>query len=301
MRINGADLEFWFDGTEVPVISANVSAEFNTEESTDTATPGTGKDYEVIRAARSLQIEANLYGPDGAEITTGTLTAGQRYRVTGGTITEGSKTYGLGQIFESDGTGTASATNKVKPLGAKITGKDMALSLNSVDIPVTDIEYNVKFDEIDVTDSSTTGDAKETEVTRADRETKVTCIVHDTVADILTSAPAEQPAVLDFSATTNVSGKIIATSKNITNNTKEFSKVDYSFKWRGEPTEVNLGLVAGLTKAIKVILKRGTTTNKEYVGNAVITSKSAKASISGLATVSYTVSISGALTENVAN
>lgn len=300
MRINGADLEFWFDGAEVPVISADVNAEFDVEESTDTATPGTGKDHEVIRAARSLQIEANLYEPDGAEISTGTLTAGQRYRVTAGTITEGANTYLLGQIFESDGTGEASGTNKVKPLGTKITGKNMALAL-AADVPVTDIDYNVTFDEVDVTDSDTTGDAKESEVTRADRETKVTCVVHNDDTDILTSAPTEQDAELEFSSTTGVSGKIIATSKNVKNNTKEFSKVDYTFKWRGEPTETNLGLPAGVTKAVKVILKRGATTNKEYTGSAIITAKNAKASISGLATVSYSVSISGALTENVAN
>ncbi|MEW6507180.1 MAG: hypothetical protein AB1432_05485 [Bacteroidota bacterium] len=301
MRINGADLEFWFDGAEVPVVSADVNTDFDTEESTDTATPGTGKDYEVIRAARSLQIEANLYEPDGAEITSGPLTAGTRYRVTGGAINEGVNIYETGRIFESNGTGIATETNKVKPLGSKITGKEMALALNSVEVPVTDIDFNVTFSEIDVTDSATTGDSKEMEVTRADRETKVTCIVHHNVADLLTTSPVEQPADLDFSATIGVAGKIIATSKNIKNNTKEFSKVDYSFRWRGEPTETNLGLVAGSRKAIKVILKRGATMNKEYIGNAVITAKSAKANISGIATVSYTLSISGALAENVAN
>lgn len=300
-RITGKDLEVWWDGAEVPATSANLSAQFDTVDSTDTATPGTGKDVEIIRAARTFTVEAELYEPDGAEVATGTLTAGTRYRVTAGTITETGGTYTVGMIFESDGTGTASTNNKVKPLGARVTGKDMALTYNSADVPLTEADFSVKFNELDVTDSSTSGDAKETEVSRADRESKVTGIVRDTVADLLTTAPVKHAAELALSANVKVSGYAVLVSKNVVDNVNDVSKIDYSLKWLGSPTETALGIITGTSKAFKIILKRGSSTNKEYTGTAVLVSKTIKAGISGLATVSYGFTISGALTENVAS
>ena len=301
MKVVGKDLEFWWDSAEVPVLSENLTAQFDTQESTDSATPTTGKDHDVIRASRSFTIEANLYEPLGAEKTSGTLTAGTRYIVTGGTITEGSNSYTAGMIFESDGTGTASATNKVKPLGSRITGKDMALTYDSLDVPVTDVDFNLKYDELDATDSSTTGDAKEIEVSRADRETKVTCIIRDTGTDLLTTAPVQKTVEIAFSSNAKINGYMLPVAKNVVDSVNDVAKIDYTFKWIGAPTESNLGLTAGISKAFKVLLKRGTSTHKEYTGNAVITAKNVKANISGMATVSYTMMITGALTESVAN
>lgn len=300
-KVKGKDLEFWWDGAEVPIISENLSVQFDTNENTDSATPGTGKDYDVLRASRTFQIEANLYEPDGAEIASGTLTQGTRYRVTAGTITEGANTYNLGEIFESDGTGAASASNKVKPLGSKINGKSMALDFNSAVIPVTDIDFNLKYDELDSTDSSTVGDSKETEVSRADRETKITGIVRDTVADLLTTNPIARTTSLQFSSNVKIDGQMIPIAKNVIDAVKDVAKIDYSFKWIGLPTETNFGLPAGIVKPFKIILKRGTSQNKEYLGNAVITAKSAKSNISASATINYTLSINGELTENAAN
>ena len=300
-KVSGKDLELWFDGAEVPVESVNFSTQFDTLDGTDSATPGDGKDTEVSRATRSFTVDAKMYEPDGTEITSGTLTAGQRYKVTGGSITEGSNTYAVGQIFESDGTGTATTTNKVVPLGSRITGKDMAFTFNGSSVPVTDIDFNLSYDELDGTDSDTTGDAKETEVSRAERETAITGIVRDTAADLLTTSPVKKAATLEFSTTTKVAGYIIPISKSIVDNVNDLVKIDYSFKWVGAPTETNMGLPAGVVKPIKIILKRGSTTNKEYTGNAVITKKSAKSNIAGMATINYTFSINGALAENVAN
>lgn len=300
-RVKGKDLEFWWDGKEIPITTGNINVQFDTADGTDTATPGDGKDEEIMRAARSFSIEANLYEPDEAEIATGTLTKEIRYRVTAGSITEGSNTYEVGRIFESDGTGTASATNKVKPLGSRITGKTLAMTYDGAAFPVTDIDFNLKYDELDGTDSSSTGDSKETDVSRASRDTKITGIVRDTVADLLTTNPVKKAATLTFSPTTSVSGNILPISKNPTNKTTDLAKIDYSFKWIGVPTETNLGIVAGIEKPFKLIFKRGATTNKEYTGNAVITAKAAKVSFNSIATISYTVSINGALAENVAN
>ncbi len=299
-KITGKDLEFWVDGKEIPVESVDLQAQFDTLEATDSATPGDGKDTEVARATRSFTVEANLYEPDGATISDGSLTKGVRYRVVSGTITEDQGTFTEGQIFESDGTGTAT-NGSVAPLGNRITGKDMEFSFDGASVPVTDIDFNVSFDELDGTDSETTGDAKETEVSRAERDTAITVIAREDQADLLTTDPQKKAAVLSFSSTTKVEGFIIPISKEISDNVSDFAKINYSFKWVGKPTETNIGLEAGVVKPFKIILKRGGSSNKEYTGNAIITKKSVKSNIEQKATISYTFSINGALNESVAS
>ncbi len=300
-KVTGKDLEFWWDGAEYPIISETLSEIFDQLESTDTATPGDGKDFEVGRAARSFSIESNLYTPDGTEVVTGTLTAGTRYRVTGGTITETQGSFTLGMIFKSDGTGTASATNKVKPLGSKVTGKDMSFTFNSTEIPATSIDVSTKYDQLDGTDTETTGDASETIVSRADRESKVSGIVRSESADILTTNPTPQNATVQFASGQTIGGKVIPVSKEIADEVNGYAKVDYTFKWRGAPVETAVGLTPAVEKAFKIILKRGASTNKEYTGTAIITEKAISAEIKGLAKVSYTVQINGAVTYAVAN
>lgn len=298
MKIVGKDLEFWFDGQEVPVNQATLSAAFDTIEATDSATPDTGKDFLASRASRTFSIEAFLYEPDGAEISSGSLTAGVRYRVTAGSIIETQGTFTAGQIFESDGSGVASASDKVVPLGSKIAGTDMSLLVNAVNVPLTDLDFSLTYDELDVTDSETTGDAKETEVSRADRETRVSGIVRADAADLLTTTPSPVDATLTFGLTATVDGKILPISKEITDSVNDVAKIDYSFKWIGFPTETGCGLVAGVQKPFKIILKRGGIANKEYTGNCIITAKTVKGTISGIVSITYTVSINGAMVEN---
>ncbi|MBS4034402.1 MAG: hypothetical protein KGZ85_08065 [Ignavibacterium sp.] len=296
-KVVGKDLEFWFDGIEHPVVSVSPATEFDTEDTTDTATPGDGKDFEVIRGARSFNIEAIMYEPAGAEINTGTLVAGVRYRVTAKDTVLAA--YDVGQLFEAAGTEVMSATDKVVPLGAKVTGKAMSFEFDSSPYPVRELGFNLAYDELDGTDSETTGDAKETEVSRAERETTLSAIMRDEDADLLSSNPTAEDVALELSATTKVEGTAIVTTKNITNPTTGFAEVNYSLKWKGVPTETNFGLAAGVQKAFKLIFKRGVVTNKEYTGNAVITAKSVSCNVSGVARITYTVRVNGAQTENV--
>lgn len=296
-KVVGKDLEFWFDGIEHPVVSVSPATEFDTEDTTDTATPGDGKDFEVIRAARSFNVEAILYEAPGAEIATGTLVAGVRYRVTAKDTVLAA--YDVGQIFEAVGTEVMSATDKVVPLGAKVTGKAMSFEFDSVAHPVRELGFNLTYDELDGTDSETTGDAKETEVSRAERETTLSAIMRDDAADLLSSDPTVESVELALTATSKVVGEAVVTTKNITNPTTGFAEVNYSLKWKGVPAETNFGLPAGVEKAFKLIFKRGAVTNKEYTGNAVITAKSVTCSVSGVARVTYTFRVNGAQTENV--
>lgn len=305
-KVVGKDLEFWFGGVEVPVESVGLGTAFDTVENTDSATETTGKDYDVIRAARTFTVEANLYAALGNEITgdgvSTLLTAGVRYQVTLGWAIQGDNNFLLGQIFTADGTEVlGNAVDKVKPLGAKINGKDMSFSLVDAEVPVVDMDFSVKFDELDVTDTSSTGDSKEVVTSRGDRETKVTGIVSDSVADSLTTAPVSQACVLTFGTGNTVTGNVVLTAKNITDAVSDVAKIDYTAKWIGTPVEVLMGLVAGTSAAFKVILKPGTSTNKEYTGTAVLISKTVKASVTSGAKISYSFSVTGAQTEAVAN
>jgi len=299
-KADGKELEFWLDGKEHPIKSINVNVDYDEKDSTDTATPGDGKDYEVVRAMRGFSLETNHYSADGAEITSGSLEAGKRYRLTGGEIVETQGTFDIvGQFFESDGSGEASAINKVVPLGNRLSGKNMDLTFDGSTVPVTDIEYAEKFDEQDGTDSATTGDGKEFEASRADREATITLIMRASAADLLTANPVKKAAILTFATGATLQGYLLPISKNPVGDTNQYVKVTYRFKWIGKPTETNMGFIAGVSKPIKIIYKRGASSNKEYLGNATIFTKTVKANIEELNSISYTFTINGALTENV--
>lgn len=298
-KVVGKDLELWWDAKEQPVITANLSEVFDQLESTDSATPGDGKDFEVGRAARSFTFEQNLYTPDGAEIATGTLIAGNRYRVTAKDTVLSA--YDIGQIFEAVGTEVMSATDKVVMLGTKVTGKDMSFTFDAVELPCTSMEVATKYDQLDGTDSATTGDSSETIVSRGDRESKVSAIIRSDAVDLLTTNPTVEAATALFASGQTVAGNILPVGKEITDEVNGFAKVDYTFKWRGAPIETALGLAPAVEKAFKIILKRGVSTNKQYTGTAIITEKTIAADIKGLAKISYTVQINGAITYAVAD
>lgn len=298
-KVVGKHLELWFNGVEEPVISVKPSEAFTTEDSTDTATPGDGKDFEVILAERSFAVEQNFYTPLGAEINTGTLTKDARYKVTAKDTVLAA--YDIGQIFESDGTEVMSATDKVRPLGTKITGKTMGLSFDSVDVPLTDVDINITYDELDVTDTDTTGDGTETEVSRAERESKASVIMRSEDVDLLTTNPTNEATVLTFASGQTFNGTAIPISKEITDESAGVSKVEYTFKWKGAPVETACGLAAAVEHPFKIIFKRGATTNKEITGNAIITKKSITVTRKGIAKISYTFRINGTPTYAVAN
>lgn len=296
-KVLGKDLEFWFDGVEVPVVSVSPSTEYDQEDTTDTATPGDGKDFLVIRGGRSFNVEAIMYEAPGSEINTGTLEAGKRYRVTAKDTVLSA--YDIGHIFEAAGTEVMSGTDKVVPLGDKIGGKNMGFSYNEASYPVRELSFNLSYDELDGTDTATTGDAKETEVSRAERETTLNAIMRDDAADFLEDNPAVDDVELELTATTKVVGKGIPVAKSITNPTTGFAEVNYTVKWQGAPTETNFGLAGGVQKAFKLIFKRGSVANKEYTGNCIITAKSVTCNVAGVARVTYTMRVNGEQTENV--
>lgn len=299
MKVTGKDLEFWFDGVEEPIISIKGSTNYGTQDSTDTATPSDGKDFEVIRADRSYDIESNFYTLPGVEIITGTLIAGKRYRVTA--VDTVLAAYEIGKIFESDGTEVMSATDSVVPLGDKNTGKTMVYSFDGNSVPCSSVDYNIIYDELDVSDNETTGDGKETIVSRAERETKLSLIMRSEDADLLTENPVPTAAVITFASGQTVTGTVIPISKEPSDESVGKAEVNYTFKWKGKPIEVALGIAPATEKAFKVIYKRGATTNKATTGNGIITKKSISVNFDGLCKITQTMKVNGQPTYAVAN
>ena len=295
-KIPGKDLQFFVDGLEIPVNSVDFGSSFDTTDTTDTSTPGAGKDFNVGRAERTITVEANLYEPLGSELGSGTeLEVGKRYVAT--SIGD-NLPVDEGEIFEATTALELSGDDKVKELKSPVSGRGMSLSIATVLVAATDIEYSQKYDELDVTDTATTGDAKEKAVSRAESELKITMITDDATADILTdTTPTKKAFAAGFASGQSVTGFLIPVSKNVKTQVSDFAKTDVTCKIVGAPTELKLGLTLGVVTPFKIILKKGTTSNKEYSGSMVATAKTVKGNVSGMVTVSYTMSITGAVTE----
>jgi hypothetical protein len=300
-KLNGADLEFWWDGVEYPAISSNIEETANEIDTTDSATSSDAKDFEIGRVNRTFTVEANLYDVDGTEIATGTLTANTVYRVTAGTITQGSLTFEVGRIFKSNGTETASASNKVKPLGAKVNCKAMTVSYDSASYPVKSFTYARTYDSQDTTDSATTGDGTEQSVTRAEATLGLEAIMRNDAADLFVANAVEKAVTITLQTGTTLAGNVLIVGEPKTLSVNDVANVTSNFKFKDSPTETNLGLPLAVEKAFKIIVKRGTSTHKAYTGNAVITAKSITGDVNNVGKVSYTVQINGALTKSVAN
>lgn len=308
-KITGKDLEFWWDGNEYPVISAELSEEFDSLDVTDTSTPGDGKDTAVGRANRKMTIDMFLYSPDGAIFgKSDPLIANKKYRVVQVQESGVLSHLEVGQLFVFPTAQYLGEGDKGQGLGEPMMGKNMSFTFGSESVPCTDIDLSINYDTQDATDTSTEGDSGETIVGRAETESKITLIARSNQADLLTTNPIVQNAELRIKSSsepssedTVISGQVIPVSKTITDEATGFAKVDYSFKWQGTPTEQNAGLPTNVQKPFKIILKRGSSTHKSYTGNAVITSKKISGSVKDLVKVSLTLQINGSLTYAVAN
>ena len=300
------DYEFWFGGREYPVESIDFNIDYDKSDSTDSSTASDGKEIVVGRGKRQSKIGAFLYKAEGTEIVTGTLTAGTKYLVTGGAITEGAKSYAVGTIFVSDGTGTASGTNKVKPLGAIINGKTAACSVGGTVVPVTNFKYSAKWDETDTTDSSSSADIKESTIGRAERTSSIELIQTKEDADLLTSSPVSKAVILTFDSGITITGNAIFTKKGgLTASSKsDVVKVSYDLTWLGVPVMAGFNLIpANTSAAVKLVYAKGASTDKAYSGSGIVTGYdiSIDASKGESAKVDYNLTYTTAVTETVAN
>lgn len=299
---SGKNLKFYWDSVEKPVDQVSYDVDFAELDSTNSSTPSPSTDSLVSRAVRTLKVDAPLVKDLGTEIASGSLTAGQKYLVTLGTITENSITYAVGDIFESDGTGTVDASNKVKPLGDIFTGKTMGVSIGGTATdPVTAFSFQDAYGEFDTTNDQTTGDATEFIAGRTKRTSSIEIIQTKEDADKLVSSPSAQAVILTFDTSYTISGNAIFRKKTaVANSQGDMIKTTYELSWVGtvDLSDLTELLTPAVSTACAVIFAKGASTNKEVTGNAIILTRSIDVDVHSLAKVSYDMKWVGAVTED---
>lgn len=301
------DFELWMSEREYPVDSFDFGIDYNEIDTTDSTTNPDGTEVISGRSKRATSVNAFLYSADGAELSSGSLVAGTKYRVTLGTITEGALSYPIGTIFTSAGTGTATISNKVVPLGTPINGKAVACSIASVVTPVTNFKYAVSYNETDVTDSATAADNTETVVGRAKRTSTIELIQKKDATDLLAASPAPIAVILTLTTGVTITGS--ATFKKLGGNTasskSDAVKQQYEMTWQGVPTFAGALLTTLLPVATSVhtslIYAKGATSNRSYSGNATVTSYDLSTDVNNGAKISYKLTWQGAVTTMIAD
>lgn len=301
--ISGKYAQLWVNSREYEFVSAEHSSKYDKIPTTDSSTPDQGMDSIVGWSESTMKIEALVASALGEEVATGTCVAGTRYLVTGGSIVETQGTFALGRLFESDGTGALSGTNKVKALGTKLKGKDVVCTIGGSEVGVISMSYSEKYGEYDKTNSMTSGDVKEYEAGRAERTSKIEVIADSATADKLTSSPSSQAVVLTWGSGDAITGNARIMSKTVPVVVEgDFVKVTYELDWQGVPANTMENLLPRATSAAtKLILYPGATTNKEYTGNTIVMGMEISTDMNSTVKVSYDVKWTGAVTEAVAN
>lgn len=304
--LTGKTLQFW-TGTnhttpsrEIAVESVSSDVDFQEIDVTDSSSGYTGTNIMLGRAKRSLKVSGFYYGVDGAEVVSGSLTAGTKYRLTGGAF--GISQY-IGQIFTAAGTETASGTNKCKPLGTIVNGKNMTVTIGGSAHPVTSFKYNEQYSEFDATNTTTAGNATEFVTGRAKRTGTIEVIMESSIADLITeSDPANQAMVITLSSGTAMTAVGILKKKAVSAKVSDMTKVVYDIVFQGEPSTAFPNLTSlGVSQGFFVILGFGATgTNQAYVGNGVAKGLSIDANVKGDVKISYDIDWSGAIVESEA-
>jgi hypothetical protein len=304
-KVTGATLEFWYGGQEYPVNSVSFDGAWDEIETTDSATPTPATDFILNRAKRTSKVDMDLTDVDAALKVVGALTAGARYRLQLGAIVETTISHNyntVGKIWTSDGTGTASASNQVYPLGAKLPGKSIICAIGGANTAVTSMKYDENYGEFDATDSNTTGDGTEWITGRRKATASLELIMQDTVADLLIASPAAQAVILTFGTGLTLTGSAIFQKKSINSLAKgDMVKVAYDLVWVGSVTSTLARMLPmGASTAVIARWKGwGASTQKQISGNAIVMSKSIEADVNSICKVSYGLAWVGAPTEAI--
>ncbi len=184
----------------------------------------------------------------------------------------------------------------VKSGGIAQVGKNMNFLFNSANYWVTDASYEVTFDEVDVTDSGTSGDGTEFEPGFAERKSKLDLWLQDDSSEI--PLQTAQSATLTFATGISVAGNFRPESMSIQGEVKGAQKYSIDGTWQGGVTETGLGLMPGDKKPFAIVYKTGAVSNKEITGTATLMAMSISANINGEIRVSYTIKVNGGVTKN---
>jgi hypothetical protein len=299
-EVKGTTLKYFQNSVEQAVRKVDYDRNFTMLDSTTSATTGVGTESTPGRAKTTITIETDLLSALGAEITTGTLTAGNKYLVTA-SASSFDGTHAVGTIFVSDGTEECSSTEKVKLLGTKQTGKEMSVTIGGSAFAVQQITYETNYNELDATTSATAAPNMESTSGRAKRTTQFTCLMYRTTADqIVNAAPSGVAVVLTFASGITVSGTAILHQVSITDEVNGIVQVTYNAEWQGVPTDTGIGyLTLATQQAAEIIYETGSSTNKEITGNVILLTRSVSSDTNGDTLITYTGVFNGAITPAV--
>jgi predicted secreted protein len=181
--------------------------------------------------------------------------------------------------------------------GDKLTGKAITYTHNSILYKLTDFNYDVSFDEVDLTDGGTSGDGTEFDVGRAERKLSFDYFQLSSVAEIARNVNAS--GTLAIATGVSVAGTFRPETLKVKTEMKSGNKVSVTGSFQGAVTETSVGLACATSGAVILCYDDGTTTDKAITGTAVLMSKKISGSIKGEITFSYTFKISGAIAETL--
>ena len=300
--VTGKTLKYIQNSIEVAVRKVDFDRNFAMLDATNSSTTSPGMESLPGRAKSTVKIETDLLDVLGAEINTGTLTAGTKYLVTASASTFDGL-WAVGRIFSADGTETCTALEKVKPLGAKITGKSMSMTYAGSSFAVTNFSYDIKYNELDATTSGTATPNSEIVTGRAKVTSKIDVIMDSLTADkIVNDAPSAIALVVTLSSGLTITGNAIFYQMSISNPVSDIVKVSYNLEWQGVPAEVGIGyLTMATSQTFEHIYATGTSTNKAVTGSLTLIGKSLTCDVSNDTLITYDGVVNGAISPSVAN
>ena len=300
MSVTGKTLHYWQNSLEQAIDGiSNFDRAYTMLEATDTSVASPGKASTSGRAKTSIDFASNLRAVLGAEVATGTLTAGTVYQVTAKDTVLSA--YSVGELFTAAGTETMSSTDKVKPLGAKLTGKTLAVTIGGSTFKCITANYDVNYDEFDATDTSVTSPNMSSTSGRAKVTSQLTALMYRDTADQITNADiSAQAVVVTFASGITVTGNATLHQMSISDSVNDICKVTYNLEWQGMPTEVGIGYLTMATEqTCQIIWEKGSSTNKEITGTVLLLGKSVTSDVNSDAKVTYKGILNGAITPAV--
>lgn len=188
---------------------------------------------------------------------------------------------------------------QLKLAGVPVKADAMQLLAGAVTYKVTDLNYEVNFDEVDLTDTATDPNSTEFEPGFATRKTKLDYWMLD--SDPSFPRGSALASVLTFAPGITVTGDLIAETMSVVGEVKGAQKLSFNSTWQGAVVEVPTN-IAGFPMAVEseiiITYKTGGSSSKSITGNAVIYGLTINGNASDVLKLSLSLKYNDAITES---
>lgn len=175
--------------------------------------------------------------------------------------------------------------------GVEITGNTLAVTVGGVAKGITKVDYEVNYDEHNITNSSTPAGFKAFTAVRATYKGKMDLWMEDEADIALSNTAAAVVITLDTNHTITCSAKF--SNKAPQGEVNGVSKNSYDFVFQGAPTELGIGIKCGEEKDCVIAFDDG----KKISGKAIMFSKAVNAEAEAETKISYNLVFTGTVTE----